>query len=506
MTRGERVIGFIERHCIVPEGSRVGKPMVIEPFQRDWILAVYDNPEATELAILSIAKKNGKTGLIAAIVLCHIAGPEAVQNSQIVCGAMSRDQAALVFDYATKMVNLSPTLARVIRIVASRKRMYGLALNVEFRALAADAKRIQGISPIMAILDEVGQVRGPKSDFVDAITTAQGAYDQAMMIVISTQAASDLDLLSIMIDDAKTGADPHTVCKVYEAPKGCPVDDPNAWDAANPALGKFRSLSDMRKLADKAKRITSFSPTFRNLNLNQRVESTSPFITQELWEFGSVDLVPNDGLYPVWCGLDLSAINDLTALVAIWKAGGKWNVSARFWAPEVGLLDRVKRDKVPYDTWAEMGLLTLTPGPTVDYDFVAADLLEMSAGWNLQGVAFDRWRIEIFKAALQRQEASPAFVESMKPFGQGFHDMSPALDALETEILAHRLAHAGNPILRMCAANAVVVKDETDNRKLTKRRSTGRIDGMIALLMASGIAATNMQPDAPPTYQSFVLG
>lgn len=506
MTRGERVIGFIERHCIVPEGTRVGKPMRLEPFQKKWILRVYDNPALTELAILSIAKKNGKTGLIAAIVLCHIAGPEAVLNSQIVCGAMSRDQAALVFDYATKMVNLSASLARVIRIVASRKRMYGLALNVEFRALAADAKRIQGISPIVAILDEVGQVKGAQSAFVDAITTAQGAYENALMIVISTQAASDLDLLSIMIDDAKTGQDEHTVCDVYEAPKACPVDDPAAWSASNPALGLFRSLTDLKKLAYKAKRIPSFSPTFRNLNLNQRVESTSPFITQELWQVGNVDLVPHDGLYPVWAGLDLSAINDLTALVSIWKAGGRWNVGARFWAPEVGLHDRVLRDKVPYDVWAEMGLLTLTPGPTVDYDFVARDVLEMSAGWNLQGIAFDRWRIEIFKAALTRQEAPEAFLEYMKPFGQGYQSMSPAMDALETEILAGRLAHGGHPILTMCAANAVVVKDETDNRKLTKRKSTGRIDGMVALLMASGIAAANMQPDAPPTYQSFVLG
>ena len=505
MTRGERVIKFIERFCIVPEGSRVGEMMRLEEFQRTFILAVYDNPAGTTLAVLSLAKKNGKTGLIAAIVLAHVAGPEAVTNSQIVSGAMSREQAALVFDYASKMVRLNPKLDRLVRIVASRKRMYGLARGVEFRALAADAKRVQGISPVVAILDEVGQVKGPRSDFVDAITTAQGAYNDGILIIISTQAASDQDLLSQIIDDAKLSDDPHTVCTVYEAPKDCAILDEAAWTAANPALGLFRSESDMRKLALKASRMTSFAPTFRNLNLNQRVESSSPFITVDVWETGSVDLVPNDGMYPVWAGLDLSAINDLTALVAIWRAGGRWNVSATFWAPEVGLRDRATRDKVPYDVWAEQGFLHLTPGPTVDYDHVAEQVLEMSSHWNLQALAFDRWRIEVFKAALARQEAPVAFIEKLEPFGQGFQSMSPAMDTLETEFLASRIAHAGNPILRMCAANAVVTQDPAGNRKLNKAKSTGRIDGMVALTMAAGIAAANMIPEAPKDYQAFFV-
>lgn len=505
MTRGERVIAFIERYCIVPEGTLVGRPMVLDAFQRKWILEVYDNPAGTTLAVLSMAKKNGKTGLIAAIVLCHVLGPEAVTNSQIVSGAMSREQAGLVFDYASKMIRLNPALDRVTRIVASRKRLYGLAKNVEFRALAADAKRVQGISPIVAILDEVGQVKGPRSEFVDAITTAQGAYDGALLVVISTQAASDQDLLSQIIDDAKSSGDPHTVCHVYEAPKDCPIMDQSAWAAANPALGSFRSFADMEKLASKASRMAAFAPTFRNLNLNQRVESTSPFITLEVWESGSVDLIPNDGLYPVWAGLDLSAINDLTALAWIWKAGGRWNVGAMFWAPEIGLLDRAKRDKVPYDVWSEQGFLMLTPGPTVDYDFVAEQILEMSAGWQLQGLAFDRWRIETFKAALSRKEASAAFLELLQPFGQGFQSMSPAMDMLETEFLAGRIAHASNPILRMCAANAAVTKDPAGNRKLNKLKSTGRIDGMIALTMAAGIAGENMRPPEEKKFQAFFV-
>lgn len=504
MTRGERVIAFIERYCIVFEGDLVGLPMVLDQFQRQFVLDVYDNEHGTNLAILSIAKKNGKTGLIAAIVICHLAGPEARLNSQIVSGAMSREQAALVFDYAAKMVRLNPALDRVIRIVPSRKRMYGLARNVEFRALAADAKRTQGISPVVAILDEVGQVQGPRSAFVDAITTAQGAYEDSLLLIISTQAASDGDYLSITIDDARTGDDVHTVCHVYEATKDCKLSDEAEWSRANPALGTFRSMKDMRKLAYKAERVPSFTPTFRNLNLNQRVETTAPYISRDLWDANAGDLTPHDGECKVWASLDLSAINDLTALVAIWKAGGKWNVSCRFWAPEVGLLDRVKRDKAPYDVWAKQGYLHLTPGPTVDYDYVAAQVLEMSADWNLQAIAFDRWRIDVFKAALKRCEASDAFVELMKPFGQGFQSMSPALDALETQALAHRIAHANNPVLRMCSQNAKVTKDAVNNRKLDKRQSFGRIDGLVAMTMSFGIAAAEVGEQAGDPQLFFI--
>lgn len=504
MTRGERVIGFIERYCIVPEGTRVGLPMLLDDFQKRFIREVYDNPHVTTLAILSIAKKNGKTGLIAAIVLCHVAGPEAVLNSQIVSGAMSREQAALVFDYAAKIVRLSPRLDRVIRIVASRKRLYGLARNVEFRALSADAKRTQGISPLVAVLDEIGQVRGPKSEFVDAITTAQGAYEDGLQIVISTQAASDTDLLSTMIDDALAEPrDPHTVCHVYEAPKDCPVMDEKAWAAANPALGTFRSRADLRKLAEKAERMPSFTATFRNLNLNQRVEMISPFVSRDVWKRGAIDLVPHNGECPVWAGLDLSSTTDLTALVAIWKAAGRWNVAAHFWAPEQGLAERVRRDKAPYDVWAQRGFLTLTPGATVDYDFVAENLLQMAVQWNLQHLGFDRWRIEIFKAALVRQDAPAAFVEKLKPFGQGFQSMSPAIDVMEGELLNGRVAHAGNPLLEDCAKKARIVKDPAGNRKLDKVKSTGRIDGIVAMAIAFGMLP--VQVERKPTFQMFAV-
>ena len=174
MTRGERVIAFIERYCKAPEGAHVGQPIVLEDFQKKFILDVYDNPHGTHTAILSIARKNGKTALIAGILLAHLIGPEAQQNSQIVSGALSRDQAAIVFKLAVKMINLNEALQDLVHIIPSTKTLVGLAKNVEFRALSAEGKTTHGLSPILAILDETGQVKGPQDEFVDAVVTAQG--------------------------------------------------------------------------------------------------------------------------------------------------------------------------------------------------------------------------------------------------------------------------------------------------------------------------------------------
>jgi phage terminase large subunit-like protein len=212
-TRGEKVCAFIETYILVPEGEedRVGKPLRLEPFQRKFILEIYDNPVGTHSAYLSIARKNGKTALIAALLLAHMCGPEAVQNSQIVSGAQSQDQAAVVFELARKMVELSPTLSRLVRVHPIGKRLTGLRKNVLYRALAAEGKTAHGLSPILAILDEIGQVVGPTDKFVTAITSAQGAYRNPLLIAISTQAPTDADLFSTWIDAYKSAPDPRVI-------------------------------------------------------------------------------------------------------------------------------------------------------------------------------------------------------------------------------------------------------------------------------------------------------
>lgn len=492
-TRADKVIRFIETMCLTPDGAHVGRPMVLAEFQKQFIRDVYDNPAGTRRAILSVGRKNGKSGLIAGLLLAHLVGPEAKLNSQLISGAMSRDQAALVFNLASKMVQLSPTLSGIVRIIPSGKRLIGLPLNTEFKALAADGKTAHGLSPVLAILDEIGQVRGPQSDFIDAITTSQGAHAAPLLIAISTSAANDADLLSVWIDDATTSKDPRIVCRVYAAPDGCDLMDESAWKAANPALGIFRSLDDLRDQLTQAQRMPSMENSARNLLLNQRISTVSPFISPNVWQSCAGAVLPF-GDAPVYCGLDLSARTDLTALVIIGKIAGVWHVVPHFWTPEQGLRDRAARDRAPYDVWHRQGYLHSTPGATVDYEFVAQDIATILAELNVQAIAYDRWRIDLMKKEFDKIGCDLPLVN----WGQGFKDMAPALEALEAELLNSRVAHGGHPVLAMCAANAIVVRDPAGGRKLDKSKATGRIDGLQAMAQAFGVAA--MAPEEQEIY------
>ena len=487
MTRAGRVIEFVHRYLVVPEGDLIGKPIRLAEWQQRFIRDIYDNPAGTRRAFLSIARKNGKTGTIACLLLAHIVGPEAKLNTRIISGAMSKEQAAEVYNLAAKIIQLSPELSdpKITRIVPSGKRIIGVRKNVEYQAVSAEGKTAHGKSPALAILDEVGQVRGPQSDFVDAIITAQGAYDDAMLFAISTQAPNDNDLFSIWLDDAKESKDPRIVSHVYSAPPDCDLTDESAWKAANPALGKFRSLKDLREQAERAARMPSFEPTFRNLGLNQRVEMVAPFIARGVWTANSE--APDDSAFyecPVYVGLDLSARNDLTAMVmAAFRE--KWHVKTIVWTPEKGLRERAKTDRAPYDVWAKEGFIRPIPGASVDYGVLAEQIAEALEDCSVAAVAFDRWRMDLLKAEFEKRGIELPLV----PFGQGFVSMAPALDTLETVLLNGEMAHGNNPVLTMCMNNSRVESDAAGNRKLNKKKATGRIDAAVALTMAMGVSS-----------------
>lgn len=498
---GERVIAFIELYGIIPEGKDVGQPIRLAEFQKRFIREIYDNPHGTRRAYMSIARKNGKTALIAGMMLAHLVGPMAKLNSQIVSGARSREQAAQVYNYASKMVQLSPELSRLVRVIPSGKKLIGIPMNVEYKALSAEGKTAHGLSPVLAILDEVGQVKGPQDDFVDAITTSQGAHEAPLLVAISTQAATDADLFSQWIDDAEKSGDPRIVSHIYAAPDKCELLDKAAWKAANPALGLFRNLDDLAEQAKQAARMPSAENTFRNLCLNQRITVFSPFVSREVWKNCAGEL-EDFGESPVWAGLDLSARTDLTAMVIIGRIDGVWHVDSYFWTPENGLADRASRDRTPYDVWAREGYIRTTPGSTVDYEFVAMEVADILSSFNVQAVMYDRWRIDILK-----KELDAIGVElPLQEFGQGFKDMSPAIDMLESELLNGRVAHGSHPVLTMCAANAVITKDAAGNRKLDKHKSTGRIDGMVALAMAFGGSSGEVSEDISAFIESPVIG
>ena len=502
LTRGERVCEFITRYCKTPEGASVGQPLKLAEFQKRFIRDIYDNPHGTRRAYLSIGRKNGKSGLTAALLLVHLVGPEAKQNSQIASGARSREQASVIFELAKKMVMMSPELSGIVRIIPSGKRLIGLPMNVEYRALAAEGSTAHGLSLALALLDEVGQIRGPRDDFVDAITTSQGAHDAPLLIAISTQAPTDGDLFSIWLDDAKNSQNPAIVSHVYQAQDDCDLMDKVAWKAANPAMGLFRSEEDIADQAERAMRLPSEEATFRVLTLNQRVNPFSPFLSRSVWEANNA--APDDEAFrfgEVYGGLDLSQTTDLTAFVLVARYNGRFHVKPWFFMAEGLVPERARADRVPYDIWHKQGLIEATPGKVVALDWVAAKIAEVTTGLPVKAIAFDRWRMPGLMLEIDRL----GLALPLQEYGQGYASMSPAVAALEQAALQEVIQHGGHPVLNMCAGNAVAIRDPAGNRKLDKARSTGRIDGIVALAMAMGVAAMSKEEPAASTPMLRVL-
>jgi phage terminase large subunit-like protein len=317
------------------------------------------------------------------------------------------------------------------------------------------------------------------------------ALEAPLSVIISTQAPTDGDLFSILLDDAQAGHDPQTIVRLYAAPPDCA--DPfgeEALRAANPAYDIFMNRRELLAEAAKARRLPSFSSSFKNLNLNMRVESGAPFLARDVWMACNEKPLDLHNCV-VFGGLDLSSVNDLTALVLLRSdpLGGGWNVLPFFWLPEERLAERELSDHLPYGDWVDRGFIELTPGPVVSYDFVAERLYDLIGEYRIKRIAFDRWNMSHLKPCLARAGLSEQTIkEKFLEFGQGYRDMSPALRGLESAILERKIRHGGNPVLTMCVANAVVSSDPAGNRKLNRKRARGKIDGVVALAMALAAA------------------
>lgn len=495
-TRAERNIAWVEEYCLIPEGKLVGKPMRLSEEQKDWMRLVYDSP--TRRLILSMARKQGKTAFSACLLLLHLAGPEARSNSQLYSAAQSRDQAGILFALAAKMVRMSPDLSQYVVVRDTAKQLFCPELGSLYKALSAEASTAYGLSPVFVVHDELGQVRGPRSELYEALETASGAQEEPLSIVISTQAPTDADLLSMLIDDALKSEDPRTKVVLYTADEDLDPFSEEAIRQAAPHYDVFMNKQEVRDQAEAARRMPSREAAYRNLILNQRVNATNPFVSRNVWTANGGDPDPDvlrSGT--VYMGLDLSARNDLTAAVAVAQDGdGLWHVHATFFAPEIGIAERSARDRVAYDLWAREGYITLTPGASIEYEAVARWLAEFADEHDVVMIHYDRWRMDVLKAELSRLGIDLP----LEPFGQGFKDMTPAIDTLEAELLNERIRHGMNPILTMCAANAVVTKDAAGGRKMDKAKATGRIDGMVALAMALGGAAKQTQVVEPSLH------
>ena len=481
-----RNISWIEKNCRIPEGTDVGKKVRLRPWQKRDLRKIYDNPTGTRTAIISYAKKNAKSTMAAFLLLLHLCGPEAIANSQLPSTAQSKEQASVLFALAAKVVRMSPTLNPFVVIRDTQKQIFCPDLGTLYRALSADASTAHGQSPIFAVHDELGQVRGPRSELYNAIENAMGAHAHPLSIIISTQAPTDSDLLSVLIDDAMSGFDPTVVVSLYTADPDIDAFSVKAIKQANPAYGDFLNSKEILSQAAKARRMPSQEALYRNYTLNQRVEAEDPFVPPSVWRGCGLPVQIGATLYG---GLDLSETSDLTSLVLVSYTNGILDIEPTFWLPEDDIAARSKRDRVPYDVWAKKRLIKLTPGKSVDYEDVALHIAEVFQDRDIRKIAFDRYNMRHLRPWLKKAGMGDDMIdEHFEDFEQNYASMSPALRTLESLIVNAEMRHGMNPVLTMCAMNAVIKSDEGGRRRLSKKRSRGRIDGMVALTMATAMA------------------
>jgi phage terminase large subunit-like protein len=458
-----------------------------------------------------MGRKNGKTALIACLVLVHLHGPESIPNAEIYSAANDREQAAQVFKIARQIVEADPELMEKVRVVPSTKTLTNYSKGSFYRAVSSESGTKHGLNPTLVIFDELAQAKN--RNLYDVLDTSFGARAEPLFIVISTQSNDPEHILSRLIDDGLNANDPTIVCHLYSVPEDTKnVFDPSIWRLANPALGDFRSLTDLKIIAEKAARMPAEEPKFRNLYLNQRVAPVSSLISRKEWMAcaGAADFVDGE---PVWLALDMSAVVDLTALV-MGSADDKTRLRPFIWKPQDLLREHSNRDfgagNNRYGDWNKDGHLLTSPGRAIDPLVIATKIGELCQRYKVQGLAYDRWRIadlirELDRIGLQCYEEDGKNKGSglkLIPWGQGYKDMAPAIDALELAVINRMLEHPNNPVLNWTIANAVASMDPAGNRKIDKDKARFRIDAAVATAMVIGVKS-KLRQAPPPTYQIF---
>lgn len=496
LDRAERVIAFVESLRIT-SGAHAGKPFRLRDWQKDFIRAVYatdaDGRRQVRTAVLSIPRKNGKTQLAAALALAAML-PEVAGEArgQVYSAAVDRNQAALLYREMLAFIEADAELSARFIVRDFNKSITDSESGTVYQALSADAKSKHGFSASFIVADEVAQ--WPNRELWDVLTTSTAARTEPLTVAISTMSPDPHSVFSELVAygrqvNAGTVDDPTFHLTVYEAPADADIWDEAVWHRANPALGDFRSLEEMRAYAAQARRIPARQATFRTLYLNLPVDADTRWIAAPDWDACGepFDLAELRGAV-CYGGLDLGSTTDLTSF-ALWfpdhRALASWS-----WIPGDNIADREHRDRVPYREWMRAGLIEATPGRAVNRRHLAMRVAEIVAPFDLRKIAYDRWRIEDLKAIC----ADEGIDLPLEPFGQGWRDMSPAVEAFEALILNGELRHGGNPVLRWAVSNVALDTDPTGARKPNKERATGRIDPVAAALMAIGVSSREPAP------------
>lgn len=506
----QRAIRFFSFLCH-SKGEWAGQAFTLSDWQQFIVAMVFgwkraDGTRRFREVYIEIPRKNGKSTLISGIGLyCLLADGE--QGAEVYAAATKRAQARIVHEEASRMVKASPMLRARIGVMADN--LHVLKTNSKFEPLGADDNTADGLNVSTALIDEYHA--HPGSGMYDVLNTATGARRQPLVIAITTAGSNKTKSACGQRNEycqrvlLGTVADDDTFAFIATIDKGDDWRDEKVWAKANPNLGISCKVDDLRRKARTAAEMPSAQNAFRRLHLNEWTEQNSRWLDLEPWDActGPIDAcdLPDELAGRIcYAGLDLASTRDVSAFV-LWFPPNEEDpigvVVPTFFIPEENITERDRKDRTTYSTWVIEELMIATPGNIVDYEFIRSAIHDAAERFQLQQIAYDRWNATQIVTQLQADGID------MVPFGQGFASMAAPTKSLETKIIGKTLAHGGHKVLRWMAQNVSVRMDPAGNMKPDKASSGEKIDGIVATIMAIGIA--ELQADAGSAYDDHDL-
>lgn len=520
----KRAIRYYEKILCLGGGEFEGRPFILLPWERfivgslfGWKTAI-DDYRRFRVAYIEAGKGSGKSPLLAGIGL-YMLTADKEPRAEVYAAAVKRDQAMVMFRDAISMVEQSPSLRKHLKMSGSKGKEWNLAYHKTssfFRPISSEDRGIgqSGPRPHCGLLDEIHE--HPTNAMVEFMRAGTKQRRQALILMITNSGHDKRSPCGQYHDYACAIAARQKqddsffsfVCSLDE--KDDPFKDEKCWIKVNPSLPATPGYKYLREQVREAKGMPSKESLVRRLNFCEWVDAANPWISRDRWMACVKEMdLPADPL-PCSAGIDLSGKTDLTALtLAFPLPDGSKKAFSWYWTPKDTLPERENRDRSPYSQWAREGYLTAVDGKSIDYAWVAQQIKWLSEDYQIKILAFDRWRIndlireldecgvECYLAKMEIDKAGKEIISpcegtargiAMLPHGQGFKDMGPAVDDLEESILNETITIQHNPVTTMCAANAVLQTDPAGGRKFAKQKSTGRIDGMISLVMANRAA------------------
>lgn len=507
----DRAVAFINslKHT---KGVWYGKNFELLPWQDKIVRDIFGTIKPNgyrkyNTAYVEIPKKQGKSELAAAIALYLTCG-DGEYGAEVYGCAADRQQASIVFDVAVEMINQCPALKKRCKILASQKRIVYLPLKSFYQVLSAESYTKHGLNVHGVIFDELHAQ--PNRALYDVMLTGSGDARKQPLYFLITTAGTDRNSICWEVhqkaEDVIKGKknDPTFYPVIYGIKDDDDWTDEKNWYKANPSLDITVDIEKIRAAFNNAKENPAEENLFRQLRLNQWVKQSVRWMPMDKWNLCSFP-VDKERLKGRLCygGLDLSSTTDITAFVLIFPPedeDGKYEVLPFFWLPEESLELRVRRDHVPYDTWKAKGLIMTTEGNVVHYGFIEKFIEELGTQYNIKEIAYDRW------GAVQMVQNLEGMGFTIVPFGQGYKDMSPPSKELMKLVLEKKIAHGGNEVLEWMVDNIYIKTDPAGNIKPDKEKSTEKIDGAIALIMALDRAIRhNGQPESIYNQRGIII-